>query len=469
MTEDIKAISKSFVPIVSVLLLQPPIILAYLYYSFTLFKWSPLILLGHFFMASGLLRIPMNPILRFTARNEQAEGDLRLVHVMTKNRAEAIAISDGGVVHRAEANKRFDRVTQMQICLTRWFSVNTGIQSFFSYSLAIWAYGIVFMSIGSGNSKIPPEKIGATASFIASRLLDAMLKMSMVTSLMATVPVASAQALRLLELFDRLKAAGNGPDAEIPMQEVVLNSQLLPSAIPGRAGSSASQVEAVCVSFEGVDLYSPDEQLLVYGFTLKIWPGKHTIIHGPSGSGKSSLIRCLSGVWRCRHGSAAVYAPPGLARPPIMYIPQLPVIVSGTILDQLFYPFQAPCDPADFATAKENVIQAVQAVSLWSLFQQRLSASFDASISMTEWHELMSPGELQRLVIARLFLHLPVFAVLDEAMNAIDSTREQEIYELLWAAGITTISVSHRVGFIREAARIAVFLDGHGNHQIEQK
>lgn len=155
-----------------------------------------------------------------------------------------------------------------------------------------------------------------------------------------------------------------------------------------------------------------------------------------------------------------------------MYAPQMPVVISGSIVDQLYYPKVAPnlkdCSPEVAAQELEAIRLCLQAVGFISIFEDRLSGNLDHVLTGAEWQMLMSPGELQRLVIARLFLHRPIFAVLDEATNAIESTREQEIYELLWAAGVTTISVSHRVGFVKDSASISVLLDGQGNHQVEQ-
>lgn len=411
----------------------------------------------------------MNPILKHQSRAEKAEADLRLVHVMAKNRAEAISISDGGQRIRADADNKFDTCISIQTRLNRLFSVNAGMTGLLQYANSVWAYFIVFSVIKQGS--MPPSKdLAQAASFMAGRLMNVMMKMSNINDLFHALPLASAHAFRLIELARRLEFAA-GPETGNGMQEVVV-SHSVPATMPAQRRSSTAFFEAVSVCFEGIDLYSPDEQLLVYGFSVKIWPGQNTIIHGPSGSGKSSLIRCLTGIWKCRHGVASVIAPPGLTRPPIMYAPQTPIVVSGTILDQLYYPHPPPSIPQDgeaLDELKDLVRQCLQAVSMFKLYSDRLHGSLTQSRTCSEWYELMSPGELQRLVLVRFFLHRPVFAVLDEATNAIDACKETEIYELLWAAGITTISVSHRTGFVKDSASIAIFLDGQGNHQIEQK
>lgn len=460
----------SFITIYGTLLIQPPLVVFHLCYSYTLVEWAPLAIVVYFVVSAAALRSTMNPILKHQSRAEKAEADLRLVHVLAKNRAEAIAISEGGQLIRADADRKFDACIAVQTRLNRLFSVNALMGGAFQYANAIWAYFIVFVFLRRG--LLPPGRdIAQTASFMACRLMDVMMKMSAINNLFSSLPLISAHAFRLIELAKRLEFAGSGLEQERAMQEVVVSNSV-PATMPAQRRSSTAFFDAVSVCFEGVDLFSPDEQLLVYGFSVRIWPGQNTIIHGPSGSGKSSLIRCLTGLWKCRQGTASVIAPPGLTRPPIMYAPQNPVVVSGTILDQLYYPLSPPVlptEPGAFEEFNELVRQCLQAVSMFKLYTQRLQGSLDYSLSCSEWYELMSPGELQRLVLARLFLHRPVFAVLDEATNAIDSTKELEIYELLWAAGITTISVSHRNGFVKDNANIAIFLDGQGNHQIEQK
>ena len=67
----------------------------------------------------------------------------------------------------------------------------------------------------------------------------------------------------------------------------------------------------------------------------------------------------------------------------------------------------------------------------------------DASVEF-DWHETLTPGELQRLAFVRLLYHRPILAVLDEATNSVPSDMEATMYQLLLAHDISFISAGHR-------------------------
>lgn len=461
LTEDIEQLSRSTVDIFAVLLVQPFSILYFLYYAYSMVAWSPFAMLGHFVASVFVMRATMNPVLRLAVRKERAEADFRQVHFMAKKQAEPICISDGTAVHKLEADMKFDRIVDLQRRLARLSSWNDGVKAFFDYTNSFWAYLIIIAAARTRtytHAGTTEKEITMMASEMAYLLLQLFYKFGQVAGLSRTVPTESAHAVRLIELLRRLEIAQND------LEEVVIAED-----------NKDEEVGLVTINFDNVDLYTPSDRLIVYGLSLHISPGQHTLILGPSGAGKSSLIRCLAGLWPCRGGQVKV-SPAGSddGRLPVLYTPQSPVIVSGTIVDQLYYPKVVAPDPASLdeheaALLQERIKQCLAAVSLLDLFQARLGGSLDRALPASDWLGLLSPGEVQRLCLARCLLHLPVFAILDEATNAIETPLEREIYEVIWAAGVTTVSVSHRAGFVKEHASIVVQLDGKGNHQVHHR
>lgn len=292
LTEDIRAISDHFAPIFCTLILQPFVIVYYLFYAFNLVAWSPLVILGNFVMACIFLRLTMNPMLKQNARLEKVEADFRFSHLMAKRQAESIAITDGTLVHKLEAERNFSNVLDVQKRLLPLKSVSSCLQYFFNYTNTFFAYGIVILAIQKRNIPVTNTGRSAISNLVGGSayiLLEVYSRLGKIYSLTGTVPKRSAQALRLIELAHRLESDDPGIHE---MQEVkIVNSvpaATIPAGVSQRRASTAGH-DAVSVLFDNVDLYSPNEHLLVYGFSVRIWPGQNTIIHGPSGTALSVL------------------------------------------------------------------------------------------------------------------------------------------------------------------------------------
>jgi ABC-type dipeptide/oligopeptide/nickel transport system ATPase component len=75
------------------------------------------------------------------------------------------------------------------------------------------------------------------------------------------------------------------------------------------------------------------------------------------------------------------------------------------------------------------------------------------------WREGLSTGKRQRIAIARIFVHEPQFALLDEATNAIPLRVERKIYQKMRELGIATVSIAHRAS-LNEFHRFSLVLNG---------
>ena len=111
-----------------------------------------------------------------------------------------------------------------------------------------------------------------------------------------------------------------------------------------------------------------------------------------------------------------------------------------------------------------QVQELLEKVHLSHLVQKL--ASFDKAYSYQTWSELLSPGEQQRLVIARVMYWKPKFVVLDEATSAVDAEAESQLYNMLLSQqDMTLISISHRQNVIQSHS-VIVHLDGLGQYTI---
>lgn len=193
-------------------------------------------------------------------------------------------------------------------------------------------------------------------------------------------------------------------------------------------------VEDDRIALEGVTLMTPRSQrLLVQNLSATLQPGQGLVIVGPSGAGKSSLLRAIAGLWNSGEGRIVR---PGLTE--MMFLPQRPYMLLGTLRDQLLYP------NLDVTVSDDDLSAALQQVNLKDLPDR--VGGFDVEL---DWATVLSLGEQQRLAFARLLLTNPRYAVLDEATSALDLGNEQRLYDQLKSKDTTFISVGHRPSLLK--------------------
>jgi vitamin B12/bleomycin/antimicrobial peptide transport system ATP-binding/permease protein len=193
--------------------------------------------------------------------------------------------------------------------------------------------------------------------------------------------------------------------------------------------STIKTIEENHLAFENVTLQTPDyEQVIVEDLSLSVQPGEGLLIVGPSGRGKSSLLRAIAGLWNAGTGR--------LVRPPleqVLFLPQRPYIILGTLREQLLYP------NTNRKMTNAELKEVLQQVNL-----QNLISRVDGFDTEVPWENILSLGEQQRLAFARLLVSRPSFTILDEATSALDLTNEGNLYQQLQETKTTFISVGHR-------------------------
>ena len=188
----------------------------------------------------------------------------------------------------------------------------------------------------------------------------------------------------------------------------------------------------VSVSVEDLDLDLPDGSALLRGVSCQPPTGSALLISGPTGTGKSTLLRAIAGIWPFGRGNIRI----GEGR--MLLVPQRPYLPLGTLANALSYP---GTDGKGFTAARLGA--ALGEVGL---------GSYAAQLDVVDnWGQRMSLGEQQRLAFARVLLAEPALVFLDEATSGLDEAGEARLYGLLRSAPWqpTVVSVGHRSTLIK--------------------
>ena len=179
------------------------------------------------------------------------------------------------------------------------------------------------------------------------------------------------------------------------------------------------------VIFKDLSISNPFGKTLIENLNLTLPKGSTLLIQGHSGVGKTTLLRTVAGLWAYSEGD--VYCPTHQ-----LFLSQKPYLPQGSLLTALAYPNE------EKVFNRDEMIEVLKQVSLGHL-QDRLDQEQD-------WTRILSLGEQQRLAFARLLLHKPNVAFLDEATASMDEGLEDNMYRLLKERlpNTTVISVGHR-------------------------
>ncbi len=220
------------------------------------------------------------------------------------------------------------------------------------------------------------------------------------------------------------------------------------------------------VTFENVHFgYNPDK-IIIHDFSMYIKPGKKIAIVGPTGAGKTTIVKLLMRFYELNSGSIYIdgIKTTDMRRSDLRslfgMVLQDAWLFNGTVMENLRY---GRMDATD-----EEVVAAADAAYV-DHFIRTLDHGYDTMIN--EESSNISQGQKQLLTIARAFLADPKILILDEATSSVDTRTEvliQKGMEKLME-NRTSFVIAHRLSTIRDADLILVMKDGDiveaGNHE----
>ncbi len=202
------------------------------------------------------------------------------------------------------------------------------------------------------------------------------------------------------------------------------------------------------------------DRLALAGVSLQLEPGESLAIIGPSGAGKSTLVRLLMGVWPATAGTVRLDGadlaqwPREEIGPYLGYVPQDVELFAATVAENIAR--LGPVDP-------EAVVQASKLAGTHALVLS-LPKGYDTPIQPHS--ALLSPGQRQRLAMARALYGNPKVLILDEPNANLDGAGEQALADTLkqLAGRMTVVVVTHRTTLTQHVDKMLVLENGRAVH-----
>ncbi|MFZ4780184.1 MAG: ABC transporter ATP-binding protein/permease [Terrimicrobiaceae bacterium] len=336
----------------------------------------------------------------------QKEADFRYALVRVRDNAESIAFFRGEKREHRDLLSRFTEVVKNTMWIIGW-----------NRTLAFFTNSYNYLALVLPTLIVAPLYMRGAVEFgvvtqAQSAFAQVLMALSVIILQFEGLSAFAAGIKRLGDLWDEL----DDYDAEDALMET--GAQL------------SVDEDALRLKLTDLTVQTPGaEKTLTRKLNFTLPPGQSVLIMGASGTGKSSLLRTIAGLWQSGEGS--------IERPKLndlIFLSQRPYMVQGNLRSQLVY-------PQSEEGADDDVIrEALKKVNFTEVLN-RVDGDFDRSV---DWTNILSLGEQQRVSFARIFLRKPVLAFLDEATSSLDEENERILYQSLRELGISFVSVGHR-------------------------
>lgn len=246
--------------------------------------------------------------------------------------------------------------------------------------------------------------------------------------------VNSVIELRMLAIhFSRLSdIVLTSPEQKNTLKHINLNPDSEPQPYP----SQPNHLVVKALTYR----YGENCEAVFSNVNLTVRHGQFIAIVGASGNGKSTLLKCLMGLYRPSAGTVSHCHPSSQPQPVVASVLQEDVCLSGSIADNI------SC--FDEVVDHERLVQVAQ---LACIHHEILTMPMQYHTLVGDMGSSLSGGQKQRLLLARALYQQPDILFLDEASSHLDIDNERRINSHLKALKITRIMVAHRPQSIAQA------------------
>ena len=355
-------------------------------------------------IASGSMTIIGRNFASVSESKNQAEAEYRYVLTRVRENGESIALLGGEEEERAGIDKSFGNV------LRQW--------------ARICGQHMRTTIVSQGSSLIAPV---IPILLCAPKFLEGSMSLGHVMQAASAFTIVQAAFGWLVDNYPRLAEWNAGA------RRIASLMMSLDGLERAETGDGVNRIERgetegdAMLRLSELSVTLNDGTAVVGESEVVIETGERVLVAGESGTGKSTLVRAIAGLWPW--GSGSIDFHPDRR---IFMLPQKPYVPTGTLRRAIAYP-----GAAEDWTA-EQMAATLKKVGLAHL-KEKLEED-------APWDQTLSGGEKQRLAFARLLLHRPEIIVLDEATSALDEPGQDKMMELLQKElnDATIISVAHR-------------------------
>ncbi|EPE98305.1 ABC transporter ATP-binding protein/permease [Rhizobium grahamii] len=342
--------------------------------------------------------------VRVSEAKNQAEAEFRYTLTHVRENGESIALLGGEEEERSDLDKTFAKVLRQWALLAHQHMRTT--------------------LVSQGSSLFAPV---VPVLLCAPKFLEGSMTLGEVMQAASAFAIVQSAFGWLVDNYPRL-ADWNASARRIASLMVSLDGleRAEQSNALGRIKHGETKGDAI-LSLNDLSVSLNDGTAVVKETQVEIEPGERVLVAGESGTGKSTLVRAIAGLWPWGEGSVDFHADRQL-----FMLPQRPYIPSGTLRRAVAYPGAAD------SWTPETIKEALDKVGLGYLN--------DKIEEDAPWDQTLSGGEKQRLAFARLLLHNPDLIVLDEATSALDAKSQDNMMEMVIheLPKVTILSVAHR-------------------------
>lgn len=277
-----------------------------------------------------------------------------------------------------------------------------------------------------------------------------------------TLYLLVGQAVQPLHEIHRMRDDANesGVQAQraIDLLDQPCDEFFLRTGVPGFNATNAIEVSGLSADYSG---RAGERVPILHTVDLDVPAGSMIGVCGRTGSGKSTLVRCIAGLHARSTGTVRIFGTSleelgadGLART-IAYASQTPYLIAGTVRENVAFGLKVPA-------TDDEIVSALEAAAIWPGDEAMRSRVFPEGLDtvLGEGGMGLSGGEMQRLVLARLILRRPRVLILDEATSALDNITERAVMSNICTLGTTVLAIAHRLSTLRPAQAILVLEAG---------